>query len=147
MVGARMHFLEIIVLRATTVMPMIFLGFNPTAVGIYIFIVYLWSTFVHENLGWKLKWAERWLVTPRFNHWHHGVKKEAIDVNFSIHFPLFYRLFGTHQLPKDRWPNGYGIGGHPIPNRLLEAASLSFSEEEKEGLAIRVSPAEAGILF
>ena len=52
---------------------------------------------------------------PRFHHWHHGIEKEAIDVNFSIHFPLFDRLFGTHYLPKDQWPAGYGIEGHPVP--------------------------------
>lgn len=127
--SARMHFLEIIVLRATTV---IILGFDPTAVGIYIFIVYLWSTFVHANLGWKLKWAERCLVTPRFHHWHHGVKKEVIDVNFSIHFPLFDRLFGRHHLPKDRWPDGYGIGGHPVPKGYWKELLDPFRRKKKK---------------
>ncbi|SVC94487.1 uncharacterized protein METZ01_LOCUS347341, partial [marine metagenome] len=36
MAGARMHFLEILVLRGTTVIPMLLLGFHQTAVGIYI---------------------------------------------------------------------------------------------------------------
>lgn len=115
MAGARMHFLEILALRGTTVMPMMLLGFHQTAVGIYIFMVYLWSTFVHANIGWKLKWMERWLVTPRFHHWHHGIEKEAIDVNFAIHFPWLDKVFGTHHMPGDRWPEGYGIGGHPVP--------------------------------
>lgn len=115
MAGARMHFLEILALRGTTVMPMMLLGFHQTAVGIYIFMVYLWSTFVHANIGWKLKWMEGWLVTPRFHHWHHGIEKEAIDVNFSIHFPWLDKMFGTHHMPEDRWPEGYGIGGHPVP--------------------------------
>jgi sterol desaturase/sphingolipid hydroxylase (fatty acid hydroxylase superfamily) len=96
-------------------MPMMLLGFHQTAVGIYIFMVYLWSTFVHANIGWKLKWMERWLVTPRFHHWHHGIEKEAIDVNFAIHFPWLDKAFGTHHMPGDRWPEGYGIGGHPVP--------------------------------
>ncbi len=130
MAGARMHFLEILILRATTVIPMIILGFDQTAVGIYIFIVYLWSTFVHANLGWKLKWLERWFVTPRFHHWHHGLGKEAIDVNFSIHFPLFDKLFGTHHLPEDRWPKGYGIGGHPVPKGYWKQLLYPFKRKK-----------------
>ncbi|MCX6854986.1 MAG: sterol desaturase family protein [Verrucomicrobia bacterium] len=120
MAGARMHFLEILALRGTTVFPMMLLGFHQTAVGIYIFLVYLWSTFIHANIGWRLKWMEKVLVTPRFHHWHHGIEKEAIDVNFSIHFPLIDRLFGTHHMPEERWPEGYGIGGHPVPQGYLQ---------------------------
>jgi sterol desaturase/sphingolipid hydroxylase (fatty acid hydroxylase superfamily) len=73
MAGARMHFLEILALRGATVFPMMLLGFHQTAVGIYIFLVYLWSTFIHANIGWRLKWMEKLLVTPRFHHWHHGI--------------------------------------------------------------------------
>jgi sterol desaturase/sphingolipid hydroxylase (fatty acid hydroxylase superfamily) len=115
MAGARMHFLEIIALRGTTVIPMIVLGFSEVAVQSYILLVYLYSTFVHANVGWRLPWLERLLVTPRYHHWHHGIEREAIDVNFAIHFPLFDRLFGTHYLPGEKWPSGYGIGGHPVP--------------------------------
>jgi sterol desaturase/sphingolipid hydroxylase (fatty acid hydroxylase superfamily) len=115
MAGARMHFLEIIALRSTTVIPMFVLGFSPTAMNSYILLVYLYSTFVHANLNWRFPVIERFLVTPRFHHWHHGIEREAIDVNFAVHFPLFDRLFGTHYLPENKWPEGYGISGHPVP--------------------------------
>lgn len=116
MAGARMHFLEILVLRGTTVFPMILLGFSQGAVNTYVLVVYLFATFAHSNLGWRLGFMEKYLVTPRFHHWHHGIEKEAIDVNFAIHFPLFDKVFGTHHMPEDgRWPSGYGIGGHPVP--------------------------------
>jgi sterol desaturase/sphingolipid hydroxylase (fatty acid hydroxylase superfamily) len=116
MAGARMHFFEILVLRGTTVFPMILLGFSQTAVNAYVLVVYLFATFAHSNLGWRLGFMEKFLVTPRFHHWHHGIEKEAIDVNFAIHFPLFDRIFGTHHMPENgRWPSGYGIGGHPVP--------------------------------
>lgn len=114
--GARMHFFEILALRSTTVIPMIVLGFSQGAVNAYILVVYLYATFVHSNLGWKFGFLEKLLVTPRFHHWHHGIEKEAIDVNFAVHFPLFDKLFGTHHMPENgRWPSGYGIGGHPVP--------------------------------
>jgi sterol desaturase/sphingolipid hydroxylase (fatty acid hydroxylase superfamily) len=70
---------------------------------------------VHANVGWNLNRIGGLVVTPRFHHWHHGIDREAIDVNFAIHFPLFDRLFGTFYLPRDKWPSDYGIGGHPVP--------------------------------
>jgi sterol desaturase/sphingolipid hydroxylase (fatty acid hydroxylase superfamily) len=114
--GARMHFFEIIILRAATATPAFTLGFSQEALQIYLLIVYVLSTFVHANLDWKLGWMERFMVTPRFHHWHHGIEKEAIDVNFAIHFPLYDKLFGTYHMPENQWPSGYGIGGHPVPN-------------------------------
>ena len=115
MAGARMHFCEIVALRGMTVMPMMVLGFSPAAMNSYIFTVYLYSTFIHANLGWRLPVIEQALVTPRFHHWHHGAEPEAIDVNFAIHFPWLDRAFGTFFLPKEKWPVSYGISGHPVP--------------------------------
>jgi len=76
MAGARMHFLEIIVLRGVTVIPMVVLGFSETAMHSYILLVYLYSTFVHANIGWRFPVLEQFLVTPRFHHWHHGIERE-----------------------------------------------------------------------
>jgi sterol desaturase/sphingolipid hydroxylase (fatty acid hydroxylase superfamily) len=115
MAGARMHFFEIIVLRGCTVIPMFILGFSQGAMHAYILMVYLQSTFVHANVGWQFNRIGKFIVTPRFHHWHHGIDAEAIDVNFAVHFPLFDRLFGTYHLPKHEWPSGYGIQGHPVP--------------------------------
>lgn len=130
MAGARMHFLEILALRATTVIPMFVLGFSANAMNTYIFVVYLYSTFVHANLNWRFGWLEKLLVTPRFHHWHHGIEKEAIDVNFAIHFPLLDRLFGTYHLPKEKWPEGYGIGGHPVPLGYVKQFKYPFQREK-----------------
>ncbi len=113
--GARMHFLEVVVLRGITATPMFVAGFTEAALQTYILIVYVYSSILHSNLRIEPKWLVRVLATPRFHHWHHGIEREAIDVNFAIHFPLFDRLFGTHHMPEDRWPSGYGIKGHPVP--------------------------------
>ncbi len=115
MAGARMHFIEILLLRGITVIPMMTLGYAQIAVQAYILIVYAYSTFIHTNIRFSPAWLEKWLVTPRFHHWHHGIEREAIDVNFAIHFPLLDRLFGTHYMPESAWPKGYGIKGHPVP--------------------------------
>ena len=115
MAGARMHVMEIIILRGTTVIPMYVLGFGDAALHVYILLVYVHSTFLHANIGWNFDRIGPFLATPRFHHWHHGVEAEAIDVNFAIHFPVFDRLFGTFHLPRGQWPRGYGIEGHPVP--------------------------------
>jgi sterol desaturase/sphingolipid hydroxylase (fatty acid hydroxylase superfamily) len=131
--GARMHFIEILILRGMTVIPAIVLGFSQGAVNAYVLIVYLSATFAHSNLGWRFGFLERFLVTPRFHHWHHGIEKEAIDVNFSIHFPFLDRLFGTHHMPEnDRWPSGYGIGGHPVPKGYVKQFLYPFQRKKKK---------------
>ncbi|MBL9134006.1 MAG: sterol desaturase family protein [Verrucomicrobiaceae bacterium] len=130
--GARMHFFEILALRGTTVIPMIVLGFSQDAVNAYILVVYLYATFVHSNLGWKFGFLEKLLVTPRFHHWHHGIEKEAIDVNFAVHFPILDKLFGTHHMPENgRWPDGYGIGGHPVPKGYWQQFLHPFRRKKK----------------
>jgi sterol desaturase/sphingolipid hydroxylase (fatty acid hydroxylase superfamily) len=128
--GARMHFLEIVVLRAFTALPMMTLGFDAGVLQAYIGVVYVYSAFIHANVGWSFAWVEKYLVTPRFHHWHHGIEKEAIDVNFAIHFPWLDRLFGTHHLPAERWPKGYGVGGHPVPRGYLAQFLFPFRRGE-----------------
>jgi len=124
--GSRMHLLEIVVLRGCTLIPMYVLGFAEPALYGYIFTVYLFSTLVHANLRTGFGRLERWLVTPRFHHWHHGIEPEAVDVNFAVHFPWLDRLFGTYHLPADgRWPSGYGITGE-MPRGFLRQHLFPF---------------------
>lgn len=113
--GSRMHLVEVIVLRGVTTLPMYLLGFAEPVLYAYIFFVYLLSVFIHSNLRIRFGVLSYVIATPRFHHWHHGIEEEAIDKNFAIHFPIIDMVFGTFHLPADRWPTGYGIGGHPVP--------------------------------
>ncbi len=113
--GARMHFLEIIVLRASTATLALVIGFDESVIQGYVLLVYVYSTFIHANIGTCFGFLEKILVFPRFHHWHHGVENAAVDVNFAIHFRFLDRLFGTHHLPEGQWPAGYGVQGHPVP--------------------------------
>jgi len=107
--GARMHFVEIILLRGVTSLPLLTLGFAPSAMQAYIAVVYVYSSLLHANLRGDFDRMGQWIATPRFHHWHHGLEKEAIDVNFAIHFPWLDRMFGTYHFPKGRWPEAYGV--------------------------------------
>jgi sterol desaturase/sphingolipid hydroxylase (fatty acid hydroxylase superfamily) len=53
-------------------------------------------------------------------------RKEAIDVNFAVQFPWLDRLFGTYYVPGDKWPSGYGVGGHPVPPGYLKQLAYPF---------------------
>lgn len=131
--GARMHFLEIVALRGFTALPMMTLGFTPAALQVYVALVYVYSSLIHANLRGdfdRLGWL---LVTPRYHHWHHGVEKEAIDVNFAIHFPFLDRIFGTYFFPRGRWPEGYGVGGHPVPQGYMAQFVYPFRKERQPG--------------
>lgn len=107
--GARMHFFEIIALRSVTSLPLLTFGFSPSVMQAYIGFVYIYSSLLHANLGGDLNWLGRFVATPRFHHWHHGIEEVAVDKNFAIHFPFLDRLFGTHHLPDGVWPSGYGV--------------------------------------
>jgi sterol desaturase/sphingolipid hydroxylase (fatty acid hydroxylase superfamily) len=125
--SSRMHFVEIVCLRGVTVIPMYVLGFSAPALYAYLLFVYLLSALVHSNLRLNFGFLERLLVSPRYHHWHHAIEKEAIDVNFAVHFPVLDWLFGTYYLPADgRWPSGYGIMDNPVPSGFLKQFVYPF---------------------
>ena len=75
----------------------------------YVGMVYVYASLVHANLAGDFDRLGKFLVTPRFHHWHHAIEAEGVDKNFAIHFPLLDRLFGTYFFPAARWPQGYGV--------------------------------------
>lgn len=107
--GARMHFIEIVLLRGVTAVPMLTFGFSPVALQIYIGIVYIYSSLLHANIRGDFDRIGHFVATPRFHHWHHALEAEGVDKNFAIHFPLLDRMFGTFHMPPGRWPEGYGV--------------------------------------
>jgi lathosterol oxidase len=105
--GSRLHIVDALLTRAVVYAAIAALGFDLRAIGIYLVFVAAQATFVHANVAWRLHWLEPFLVTPRFHHWHHAVAPQ--DVNFAVHLPWLDRLFGTHHLPRDAWPDHIGL--------------------------------------
>jgi sterol desaturase/sphingolipid hydroxylase (fatty acid hydroxylase superfamily) len=128
--GARMHFVEIILLRSVTSLPLLTFGFLPSVMQAYVALVYIYSGLVHANLKGDFDRFGHVMVTPRFHHWHHGIEREAVDVNFAIHFPLWDKLFGTFHLPPGRWPQGYGIP-EKMPKGYLRQLAYPFVRSQK----------------
>jgi lathosterol oxidase len=112
--GSRSHIVDDVVVRGFILIPMM-LVFPHNMLVAYLFFVNLHATWTHCNFGPTIKWLEPFLIQPRYHHWHHTSQKEAIDKNFAIHFPWIDRIFGTHYLPKDKWPDTYGLHNEKIP--------------------------------
>jgi sterol desaturase/sphingolipid hydroxylase (fatty acid hydroxylase superfamily) len=112
--GSRSHIVDDIVVRGFILIPMM-LVFPHDMLVAYLFFVNLHATWTHCNFGPTIKWLEPYLIQPRYHHWHHTSQAEAIDKNFAIHFPWIDRIFGTHYLPKDKWPETYGLHNEKIP--------------------------------
>jgi sterol desaturase/sphingolipid hydroxylase (fatty acid hydroxylase superfamily) len=112
--GSRSHLVDDVVVRAFILVPMM-LVFPHNINVAYLLFVTIHATWTHCNFGPTIKWLEPFIIQPRYHHWHHTSQKEAIDKNYAIHFPWIDRLFGTHYLPEDKWPDTYGLNNEDIP--------------------------------
>jgi lathosterol oxidase len=119
--GSRLHLVDVVVTRAVAFVPLFLLGFEQAALAAYLVWVSAQATWIHANLGARTAWLDHVLVTPRFHHWHHAADAAATDKNFAVHFPWIDRLFGTHFLPADAWPERYGVlEGAPPPGFVAQ---------------------------
>jgi lathosterol oxidase len=112
--GSRAHLVEDVAVRAFILVPMM-LVFPHNINVAYLLFVTFHATWAHCNFGPTITWLEPFVIQPRFHHWHHTSQQEAIDKNYAIHFPWIDKLFGTHYLPKDKWPDAYGLNNENIP--------------------------------
>jgi len=122
--SSRLHLVDIVVTRALSFVPIYVLGFGAGPIYAYVIFVSFQTIWIHANMRFRfgvLRWV---LATPEFHHWHHGAEAEAVDKNFAVHLPVIDYLFGTFHLPRNRWPERYGIAGNPVPDGYL--AQLTY---------------------
>jgi lathosterol oxidase len=124
--GSRSHFVDILVTRGLILIPMTLLGFTPIVMAAYLIFVSFHATFSHTDFRPRIRWLEPYFVTVRYHHWHHAADPNAIDVNFAIHFPFIDRLFGTYHLPKDAFPERYGLVGASVPDGFFRQFIAPF---------------------
>ena len=122
--GSRSHFVDDTLVRGFILVPMM-IGFSQSIIMGYLVFVTLHATWAHCNFAPNIKWLEKYMVFPRYHHWHHSSQKEAIDKNFAIHFPWIDRIFGTYYFP-DEWPERYGLENEEIPRTFIEQTVAPF---------------------
>ena len=124
--GSRLHLVDVVVTRGLVLLPLVVLGFDALAVYAYLAFVSFHAVFIHANFAPRRGWLERWIVMPRFHHWHHAREREGCDRNFAVHLPMIDRWFGTYHLPGERWPESYGIDGVSAPEGYLRQLVWPF---------------------
>lgn len=130
--GSRSHFVDDTLVRGLILAPLM-LGFSQSIVFAYLVFVTLHATWVHCNFAPNAKWLEKFLVMPRYHHWHHTSQKEGIDKNFAIHFPWIDKLFGSYYYP-DAWPEHYGLDGEEIAPNFLRQTIDPFIKRNRSAL-------------
>jgi len=127
--GSRSHFVDILVTRSLILIPMTLCGFSQNAMAGYLVFVSFHATFCHTDFRPRPIWLEPYFVTVRYHHWHHAAHPEAADVNFAIHWPFIDRLFGTYYLPKDEWPQRYGLINPSVPAGFFAQLVAPFTRK------------------
>ena len=132
--GSRSHFVDDTLVRGFILVPLM-LGFSQTIILWYLVFVTLHATWTHCNFGPNASWLEKFLVMPRYHHWHHTSQREGIDKNFAIHFPWIDKIFGTYYYP-DVWPELYGLDGEEISRNFFGQTVEPFMRKKKSALKI-----------
>jgi lathosterol oxidase len=133
--GSRSHFFDDTLVRGFILVPLM-LGFSQNIILAYLVFVTLHATWTHCNFRPNIKWLERFLVMPRYHHWHHSSQREAIDKNFAIHFPWIDKLLGTYYCPSE-WPQHYGLDAEEIPRGFIRQTYEPFIKKNVRTLKIQ----------
>ncbi len=89
--------------------PLMLLGFEPTAVLATVAINLLYQFWLHSDWIPKLGPLEYIFNTPSHHRVHHASNAEYLDANFGGVIILFDRLFGTLVEERDDVPCRYGL--------------------------------------
>ena len=127
--GSRLHLVDVIVTRGLVLLPLIFMGFEEVAIFAYLAFVSVHAVFIHANFGISLRGIERFLVTPRYHHWHHAREGAAVDTNFAVHLPWLDTVFGTRHFPSGTWPHEYGVQDGEAPDGYIRQLLWPFRKD------------------
>ena len=144
LVGFSFHPIDLLLLRAASLGPLVALHLGPTAIAIFIAVSGWQAWLVHANV--RVPYGPlRWLVvSPEFHHWHHSADRDAYDKNFASLVASWDVVFGTVHLPRGKQPTHYGIE-KPVPSSWMERMVHPFRRHDEpvaQGL-INAKPAEA----
>lgn len=132
--GSRLHFVDILITRAFSYIPLYVLGFSASVFHGYVAIVALQAVAAHANTRLPFGILRYVFVTPQYHHWHHSADPRFYDKNFAIHFPFLDKLFGTYHLPENEWPAATGLGTTRFPRGYLRQFLFPFLRDSKTAL-------------
>jgi sterol desaturase/sphingolipid hydroxylase (fatty acid hydroxylase superfamily) len=123
--ASRMHPVDLWLVHAASVSPMVLLGAGPDVVAGYGVISQCGAWLQHANLR-----VGRGLLTwifhvPSLHRWHHSADRAEADHNFGGTLIVFDVLFGTRALPDEPAPARTGLG-RPFPRGWLAQLAAPF---------------------
>ena len=100
-------------------LPLVAIGFSPTAVAAMAAIDLAWQFFIHTELVPSLGPLEAILDTPRHHAVHHARNQACLDRNFGGVLIVFDRLFGTFAAPPPE-PLEFGLVGRTPTTSVVD---------------------------
>lgn len=91
----RQHPVDFVIHGVIVGLPGVLLGASLADVGAVVLLRKTYTTFLHANLGWSLRWMEAWIATPGYHAIHHSQDPRDHDRNFAGMVPALDRIFGT----------------------------------------------------
>lgn len=125
------HGLEVLVSGSLMMAALIFLGFSPLSMQLYLIFYALANTYQHSSTDLSLGWLDRLIVSPAYHRFHHAVGAQA---NFGNTLTVWDVVFRTARWPVSaRAPEvEIGIGAGPEPYGFLEEMTYVFKPEAPE---------------
>jgi sterol desaturase/sphingolipid hydroxylase (fatty acid hydroxylase superfamily) len=122
----RAHPLNPTLTRMFQVVVLVGVGFDPRVVAGVVPILLIHGVLLHANVSWSFGPLRYVVASPAFHRWHHAADREGLDRNFAGLFPIWDLMFGTFHLPRDRFPERYGIRGERLPPGVLAQLAYPF---------------------
>ncbi len=139
--GSRIHFVDLIGVRAFSFLPLYILGFSPTVFTTYLIIVSFQAVLAHSNTRINFGIFRYLIVTPQYHHWHHSDDPKAFNKNFAIHFPFIDMILGTYYPIGKSWPESTGLGNVKFPKGFIKQFVFPFFKNPAKENAVK-SPSE-----
>lgn len=127
--GSRTHFVDLIVVRSISFLPLYICGFSSSVFATYLVIAGIQAVLAHSNTRINFGFLKYVFVTPQYHHWHHSDDPKAYDKNFAIHFPFIDMMFGTYYPMKNEWPEGTGLGDVQFPKGFAKQFIFPFRKD------------------
>ena len=124
--GSRIHFVDLIIVRSFSFLPLYVFGFSSSVFVTYIIIVSIQAVLAHTNTRINFGFLRYVFVTPQYHHWHHSDDPQAYNKNFAIHFPFIDMMFGTYYPIGNKWPESTGLGKVEFPKGFIHQFIFPF---------------------
>ena len=146
LVNTRAHPVDLVFGRFCGLVPIYVLGLSgpvgPSGSTVAILVSLIGTVsgfFIHANLRWRFGPLEWLISTPAFHHWHH-TRTGPLNRSYASTLPWLDWIFGTYHLPRESWPDAYGIKAK-VPRTLTEQLAYPLIRQPARPPRPQVNPA------